>query len=80
MDIVSDYSLVAKDLSISADTAGWYWRKGSSKGDINKIANKGTVEEVTPYINALSFNLKERKDAFNILIKILKYENCHNKK
>jgi len=80
VDIVSNYSSVAKDLFVAADTAGWYWRKGSSKGDINKVANRGTVEEVTPYVNALSFNLKERKDAFNILIKILKYENCNNKK
>lgn len=64
--------IVATNLEIAADVAGWYWKYGSRKGDINIIADKGSVKEVTPYINAASLQLKERENAFNLLIKIFK--------
>jgi predicted chitinase len=79
VDIVTNYSLVATDMATAADTGGWYWRHGASKGDINPVADTGSVEKLTKYINAESKNLQERKDAFDTLIKIMEYDSCINK-
>lgn len=66
-DVLTNYSLVSTNLEIAADSAGWYWQKGSSHGDINKIADSKTVKEVTKAVQGGDRGLDERKNAFNLL-------------
>jgi predicted chitinase len=79
IDVISNYSLPATNMATAADVSGWYW-KTRIQGGLNRIADTATVERFTPYINAASLNLKDRKAAFEILKKIFQYEKCISKK
>lgn len=72
IDFKENYSLISTNMEYSADASGWYWKYGSVKGNINPIADKGSVKDVTPYVNAASLKLKERENAFEILKRIFK--------
>ncbi len=74
IDFEKNYSLISTNMEYAADASGWYWKFGSVKGNINPIAEIGTPEIVTPYINAASLKLLERKNAFILLTKIFKNE------
>ncbi len=62
--------IVSTNLEVALDTAGWYWKFGSVYGDINLIADKGTVELVTKAVQGGDGALSERKSAYQLLIKI----------
>lgn len=77
-------SKVATDLEVAADTSCWFWRFGSVINgqymDINNVAMEKDVSKVTRRINPALKHLKERKEAFAAIMKIIKYENaCINK-
>lgn len=74
--VIQNYSLVATNLEISSDSAGWYWKFGSVLGDINKIADTKTVTDVTKAINPALFALTGRENAFNILIGLFDEKDC----
>ncbi len=74
--VIQNYSLVATNLEISSDSAGWYWKFGSVLGDINKIADTKTVKDVTKAINPALFALTGRENAFNILIGLFDEKDC----
>lgn len=75
---------MANDLWLAADTSGWFWRYGSVINgkylDINQVAEQRDVSKVTRKINPALKHLKERKQAFDSIMKIIDYENsCVNK-
>lgn len=75
-NVVDYYSLVATNLEIAADSAGWYWQFGSIYGNINILADNKTVVEVTKAVNGGNSALKQREEAYKILIKIFDEKNC----
>lgn len=75
-NIVDNYSLVATNLEIAADSAGWFWKFGSVYGDVNQIADSKTVKEVTKAVNGGDMALSSRENAFNFLIKIFNEKDC----
>ena len=74
--VLEDYSLVAKDIEIAADVGGWYW----DSRNINKIIENSNNRETDEIIKAVTkvvngnqmLNLEERKNAYHLLIKVLK--------
>ncbi|GHV43943.1 hypothetical protein FACS1894180_4530 [Bacteroidia bacterium] len=66
----SNCKIVATNLEIAADSGGWYWKFGSVYGDINKIADTKTVSEVTKAVKGDARSAPERKEAYDLLIKI----------
>jgi predicted chitinase len=75
-DNLEKIKLVSTNLWYAADTAGWFWKFGSVKGNVNLIADIGTVEQVTRAVQGGKRALKERTDAYNLLLTIFKDENC----
>ena len=75
-DNLEKLKLVSTNLWYAADTAGWFWKFGSVKGNINLIADIGTVEQVTRAIQGGKRALKERMDAYNLLLTIFKDGDC----
>lgn len=85
LDVISDPDLLCKSLNIAADSAGWFWRYGKllsdgSIKDLNILADKDDVNEISRLINGGENARKERIEANKQLKKIFKYENCANKK
>ena len=72
VDFAKNYSLISTNLEYAADASGWYWKFGSVKGNINPIADNGTVKQVTPYVNSASLELEKRENAFKLLKNIFK--------
>jgi predicted chitinase len=70
IDFEINYSLLSTNLEYSADCSGWYWKFGREK-DLNVLADTYSVEKLTPWINAASLNLEERKNAYQLLEKII---------
>jgi putative chitinase len=62
VDIVNNPDL-ASELKHSIDIACWYWVYGSSKGNLNKLADKDSVLAVTKGVNGGDTGLTERKKA-----------------
>lgn len=62
VDVVNQPEL-ASDLAHSIDIACWYWVYGSSWGNLNKYADKDSVESVTKGVNGGTNHLAERKKA-----------------
>jgi predicted chitinase len=75
-DNLEKIKLVSTNLWYAADTAGWFWKFGSVKGNVNLIADIGTVEQVTRAVQGGKRALKERTDAYNLLLTIFKDEDC----
>ena len=51
---------VASKIRYAVDAAGWYWKFGSSKGDINLLADKDDIKAVTKAINGGYNGLNDR--------------------
>jgi predicted chitinase len=58
---------------IKINPSGWYWKFGREKDLNNVLADTYSVEKLTPWINAASLNLEERKNAYQLLEKIMNY-------
>ncbi|MFB9057208.1 glycoside hydrolase family 19 protein, partial [Mariniflexile ostreae] len=56
-----DNDIVASEIKYAVDAAGWYWKFGSSWGNINIIADKDDVTKVTMAVNGGERGLADRK-------------------
>lgn len=61
VDIVTNPAL-AERMDIAIDVACWYWRFGSSKGDLNLFADANDIVAVTKGVNGGTNHLQNRKD------------------
>ncbi len=64
-----NYKKVAKDLSIAADTAGWFWKKNK----LNDIANTDSILKTTKKINGGTTGYKDRRIAWIKLKEVFNY-------
>lgn len=85
LDVIEDPDLICKSLNIASDSGGWFWRYGKllSDGflkDLNTLADKDDVNEISRLVNGGENARKERLEAHKQLKKIFKYEACINKK
>ena len=64
VDVINHPEL-ASELIHSIDIACWYWVYGSSWGNLNKYADKDSVESVTKGVNGGTTALSERKKTTN---------------
>lgn len=84
LDVISNPDLLCESLNIAADSAGWFWRYGKllSDGkikDLNTLADKDNVDEISRLVNGGINARKERLEANKQLKKIFNYERCINK-
>lgn len=68
--------LIASDIKYAVDVAGWYWRYGSSWGDINLLADKDDIIKVTKAVNGGTNHLEDRISSTKRAKEILKCQNC----
>ncbi|MBS1571108.1 MAG: hypothetical protein JST62_01750, partial [Bacteroidetes bacterium] len=85
LNVISDPDLLCKSLSIAADSGAWFWRYGKllsdgSIKDLNTLADKDDVNEISRLVNGGANARKERLEANKELKKIFKYEKCIHKK
>lgn len=91
--VLDNYSLVATNLALSADTAGWFWSVGGQlyykkgfeevyKKTPNEISLYGDkyIDGVSRTINGGTNAINERKTYYLTFKNILEYEKCSNKK
>ena len=91
--VLDNYSLVATNLALSADTAGWFWSVGGQlfykkgfeevyKKTPNEISLYGDtyIDGVSRAINGGTNGINERKAYYLTFKNILEYEKCSNKK
>lgn len=84
-DVVTDPDIISNSLYESARSAGWFWRFGKRLNDgsildLNTLADKDNVDDISHKVNGGTEARRQRKEAYQALKKILKYENCINKK
>lgn len=84
-DVISNPDIISNSLYESARSAGWFWRfgkrlKDGSILDLNTLADKDDVDDVSHKVNGGTEARRQRKEAYEALKKIFKYENCINKK
>lgn len=78
IDIVANYSRVATDMNIAADTAGFYWIESLSGKNINLVAdvNRSSVKNITKEVNAAALGSASRQEAFDILKDLFDIDEC----
>ncbi|WGE76011.1 hypothetical protein [Actinobacillus equuli] len=74
--VVTNPNLVATNLEYVFESGGWYWRKGSAWGDLNKWADKDDLYYLNIGVNGGFVGFKERIDYVNILINLLNVKEC----
>ncbi|HTO16337.1 MAG TPA: hypothetical protein VLZ83_11230 [Edaphocola sp.] len=84
-DVVSNPDIISNSLYESARSGGWFWKYGKllSNGsilDLNTLADKDNIDDVSHKVNGGSEAKRERKEAFTILKKLFNYDKCVNNK
>jgi predicted chitinase len=69
---IDDKSLIASNLYYLVDSAVWYWRHGSTWGDINVFSQECDFLKVTIAVNGGYIHVYERNKALYELYKIIK--------
>lgn len=85
LDVISNPNLISDSLYQSADSDGWFWEFGKVLEDgnilnLNAIADKDNVDEVSKKVNGGTEALRQRREAYSFLKKFFDYENCTNSK
>ncbi|OOF63364.1 hypothetical protein [Rodentibacter sp. Ppn85] len=68
--------LVATKIEYVFESGGWYWRKGSAWGDLNKWADKDDLYYLNIGVNGGFIGFKERIEYVHTLIKLLHIKEC----
>ena len=86
LDRKNNYAeIVAKDLFLATDSAGWYWIHGKilskgRSGNMNILADADNVKKISLWVNGGNNGGKERVAYWTNLKKVMKYDQCKNKK
>lgn len=77
--------LVASNLFLAMDSAGWYWNNGvvlrsGKTADINLQADKDDINKISLWVNGGGNGRAERIEYWKKLKKVMKYDLCQNKK
>ena len=70
-DFVSDPKKLA-ELPWAMLSAGWFWRFGSARGDLNKLADKEDFEKITRGINGGTNGIADRRKKLNVAKSVYK--------
>ncbi len=73
LDFVGNPNLV-KEPNTAWRVAGWYWRYGSSMGDINPLADAGNFSKVVKAVNGGSNGWDARVSAYNAALEALPHD------
>ncbi len=71
-----DNDIIASEIKYAVDAAGWYWKFGSSHGNINDIADKDDVTKVTKAVNGGKRGLADRQAKTENAKKVLNQKHC----
>lgn len=85
LDRKNNYSeIIAKDLFLATDSAGWFWVHGKilnkGSGNLNIQADADNVKKISLWVNGGNNGGKERVAYWTNLKKVMKYDQCKNKK
>jgi len=77
--------MVASNLFLAMDSGGWFWNNGvvlkdGTTADINLQADKDNINKISLWVNGGGNGRKERIEYWENLKKVMKYDQCKNKK
>ncbi|MDC2826244.1 hypothetical protein PHA51_09415, partial [Rodentibacter pneumotropicus] len=74
--IIANPLLVATKIEYVFESGGWYWRKGSAWGDLNKWADKDDLYYLNIGVNGGFVGFQERIEYVQTLIELLNIRKC----
>lgn len=75
-EIMTNPILVATKIEYVFESGGWYWRKGSAWGDLNKWSDKDDLYYLNIGVNGGFVGFKERIEYVHTLIDLLNIREC----